>query len=151
MRKEQFGSSRGARRSWQKCASRDRPARGERLAAQTADVHAFLLADLHRVKTWRLAAHCVHAGGRNFDVLTIAEQTAKKPFRDWAAANITCADKEDAFHVSDGASERHPNLELNMLKSISAMVRSLLIQRIGASRQRELQLFWWAFRCFCSK
>ena len=92
--------------------------RRERLAAQVADVYAFIRADLHRVKTWRLAAHGVDTGRFNFDVVTIANQTAKKPFRDRAAANIACADKEDAFHGSRGASERHPNLELNVLKSI---------------------------------
>jgi hypothetical protein len=90
----------------------------ERLAALAADVRAFLLADLHRIETWRLAAHRMHTGRNNFDILTVPKQTAKKPFRDRTAANIACADKEDAFHVSDGASERHPNLELNVLKSI---------------------------------
>ena len=119
----------------------------KRLAAQAADVCAFFCADLNCVETWRLAAHRMHTGRNNFDIFTVPEQTAKKPFRDRTAANIACADKEDAFHVSDGASERHPNVELYVLKSIYALweVRLLII---GASRQRELRLFWWAFRCF---
>jgi hypothetical protein len=62
----------------------------------------------------------VDTSRENFDVLTIANQTAKKPFRDRAATNITGADKEDAFHDSHGASERWSNLEANGLKSIQA-------------------------------
>jgi hypothetical protein len=92
--------------------------RRERLAALAANICAFVLADLHRVETWRLAAHGVHAGRKNFDVSTVTKQTAKKPFRDGTATNIAGADKEYAFHGSRGASERHPNLELNVLKSI---------------------------------
>jgi hypothetical protein len=95
--------------------------RRERLAALSADVRAFFFADLHRVKTWRLAAHGMHAGRKNFDVLTVPEQMAKKPFCDWAATNIAGADKEDAFHGSQGASERRVNLEANWSKSIKAM------------------------------
>jgi len=78
---------------------------------------------LHRVKTWRLTAHGMHAGRKNFDVVTVPEQTAKKPFCDWAATNIAGADKEDAFHVSDGASERHSNVGANRSKSIWRLVR----------------------------
>jgi len=81
--------------------------RRDRLAALAADVHAFLFADLHRVKTWRLAADGMHARRKNFDVSTVTKQTAKKPFRDWAATNIAGTDKEDAFHVSGAASARH--------------------------------------------
>ena len=92
--------------------------RRKRLAAQVADVYAFIRADLHRVQTRWLAAHGVDTGRFNLDVVTIANPTAKKPFCDRAAADIACADKEYAFHGSRGASERHPNLELNVLKSI---------------------------------
>ena len=74
--------------------------RRERLTAQLADVYAFFRANLYRVETWRLAAHRVYTGRENVYVLTIANQTTKKPFRDRAATNITCADKEDAFHGS---------------------------------------------------
>ncbi len=119
----------------------------KRLAAQAADVCAFFCADLNCVETWRLAAHRMHTGRNNFDIFTVPEQTAKKPFRDRTAANIACADKEDAFHVSDGASERHPNVELYVLKSIYTLWEVRLLIN-GASRQRELRLFWWAFRCF---
>ncbi len=64
-------------------------------------------------------------GRNNFDVLTIANQTTKKPFRDRAATNIACADKEDAFHGSHGASERQSNLEANGSKSIQAALAVL--------------------------
>jgi len=60
----------------------------------------------------------VDTSRKNFDVLTIANQTTKEAFRDRAAANITCANKEDAFHGSRGASERQSNLEANGSKSI---------------------------------
>src|SRR5437870_1140335 len=73
----------------------------------------------------RLTAHCMDTGRNNFDVLTIANQTTKKPFRDRASTNITCADKEDAFHGSHGASERQSNLEANGSKSIQAALAVL--------------------------
>jgi hypothetical protein len=55
----------------------------------------------------------VDTSRENFDVLAIANQTAKKPFRDRAATNITCADKKDAFHDSGTRSERvsQPRIE----------------------------------------
>ena len=83
------------------------------LAAKTADVHAFLFADLHRIETWWLAAHCVHPSRGNFNVSPISKQTPKQPFRDGTAANVTCADKEDVFHDSGSASERDSNLKSN--------------------------------------
>ncbi len=89
------------------------------MTAQIADVRACFRANFYRIKTWRLAAHCVHTSRNNFDVLSVPKQTAKKPFRNRAAADITCADKEDAFHNSESASERNPNLESNRSKSIS--------------------------------
>ena len=88
------------------------------LAAKTADVHAFLFADLHRIETWWLAAHGVHPSRGNFNVSPISKQTPKQPFRDGTAANVTCADKEDVFHDSGGASARDSNLESNKPKSI---------------------------------
>jgi hypothetical protein len=44
----------------------------------------------------------------------VPKQTAKKPFRNRAAADITCTNKEDAFHNLEGASERDskPKVEL---------------------------------------
>jgi len=60
----------------------------------------------------------VNTGRHNFDVFLVANQTTEKPFRNWAAADITGADKEDAFHNSESASERIPNLESNSCKSI---------------------------------
>jgi hypothetical protein len=60
-----------------------------------------------------LAAHRVHTGRNNFNVLSVPKQTAKKPFRNRAAADITSTDKEDAFHNLESSSERNPNLESN--------------------------------------
>jgi hypothetical protein len=92
--------------------------RCERLAAQTANVCAFLFADLHRVKTRRLSTHGMHACRSDLDVFAVSKQTAKQPFRNGAATNITCADKENAFHDSGCASARPCNLESNRAKSI---------------------------------
>ena len=72
--------------------------RSQRLAAESRDIHVFVFAHLHRIKTRRLTAHRVHACRSDLDVLAIADQTAKKPFGDGAAANISRANKEDAFH-----------------------------------------------------
>ncbi len=90
----------------------------ERLAAKAADVHAFFFTNLHGIETGRLAADCVYPRRGYCDVFPISQQAAKKPFRDGTAANVSCADKENAFHDSGSASERYSNLELNMPKSI---------------------------------
>jgi hypothetical protein len=79
----------------------------KRLTPQIINVRAGFCSDFDRVKTWRLAAHCMHTGGNDFDVLSVPEQTAKKAFRNRAAADITCANKKDAFHNSQSASERY--------------------------------------------
>src|SRR5205814_9134575 len=91
----------------------------ERLTAYIANIRACFCADFDRVKTWRLAAHCVHTSRNNFDVFSVAKQTAKEPFGNRATADITGAYKEDAFHNSENASERIPNLKSNQSKSIS--------------------------------
>ena len=53
--------------------------RGERLAAQIADIDALLLRRRgDGVQARRLSADGVDAGGRHFDVLAIAEQTRGK-------------------------------------------------------------------------
>ena len=67
-----------------------------------ANAYAVGFANLHRVKTWRLAAHGVHTGRSHLDVFAITDQPPKQPFRNRTAANIAGANKEDAFH--DGAS-----------------------------------------------
>ncbi len=90
----------------------------ERLAAKTADVHAFFFTNLHSIETGGLAADRVHPGRGYCDVFPISQQPPKKPFRDGTAANVTCADKENAFHDSGSASARYSNLGLNMSKSI---------------------------------
>jgi hypothetical protein len=77
--------------------------RGQRLAAQSPDVHAFLLEDVHGVHARRLSTRRVHSGGRDLDVLPIAEQSAEKPYRHRAPANISCTNEEDAFHDSKPA------------------------------------------------
>ncbi len=40
----------------------------------------------------------MHAGRRDFDIFAIANQSTKKTFGNWAAANVTGTNKEDAFH-----------------------------------------------------
>jgi hypothetical protein len=95
--------------------------RGKRLTAQIANVDTCFCADFDRIKTRRLAAYCVHSCRNNFDVLLVPKHAAKKPFRDRAAADITCTDKEDVFHNLDSASERNPNLKSNRSKSICAL------------------------------
>jgi hypothetical protein len=95
--------------------------RAKRLTAQIANVDTCFCADFDRIKTRRLAAYCVHSGRNNFDVLSVPKHAAKKPFRNRAAADISCTDKEDAFHNSDGARERYCNLKLNWSKSIQGL------------------------------
>jgi len=71
---------------------------GERLAADAADVHAFLFADVDCVQARRLPADCVDPGRSDFDLLAIAEETPEQAFRHRAPANISRANEEDAFH-----------------------------------------------------
>jgi len=82
---------------------------------------------LHCIKTWRLAAHRVHTSRGDFNVSPISQQTAKKPFCDRTAANVTCANKEDVFHDLDGARERDSNLKSNPPKSILPNARAALV------------------------
>src|SRR5205823_6902327 len=90
----------------------------KRLAAKTADVHAFLFADLHGIKTGRLTVHRMHASRDNFDIFPVSKHLTKNPFRDGTAANVTCADKKDAFHDSGSANGRDSNLGSNLAESI---------------------------------
>ena len=76
---------------------------GQGLAAQIADICAFLCADFYGVQAWRLTANGVHAGRCDFDILPVTSQSAKKPFRDRASTNVACADEEDVFHGSERA------------------------------------------------
>jgi hypothetical protein len=76
---------------------------GQRLASQPIDVDSFLFADMHGVRTWRLSVRGVHSSGSDLNVLPIAEQPAKKTFCHRAPANISCANKKDAFHDSKPA------------------------------------------------
>jgi len=91
---------------------------GKRLAAQSAYICAFLCADFYGVKAWRLAANRMDAGGCDFDVLPVASHAAKKPFRDRAPTNVSCADEEDVFHGSERAANAFIKLEANLSKSI---------------------------------
>jgi hypothetical protein len=45
-----------------------------------------------------LAAHGMNSRRRDFDVLAVTEQTAKKALRHRAAANIPGTNEKDAFH-----------------------------------------------------
>jgi hypothetical protein len=92
---------------------------GQRLAAESTYLCAFLCTDFYRVQAWRLAANRVHAGGCDFDVPPVANHAAKEPFRDWAPANVACADEEDVFHGSERAANAFIKLEANLSKSIS--------------------------------
>ena len=91
--------------------------RGQRLTAQTADVHAFLLTNLHGVKARWLPAHRMHAGGGDFDFPPVADQPPEKPFRNRTAADVSGTDKENAFHNIEAAQTRVSNLESNGFKS----------------------------------
>ena len=88
---------------------------GERLATLIANVYTFGFANLHRVKTWRLAAHGMYPGGRNFNIFAIADQALEKSFRDRTAANIASANEEDAFHGGGRAGERKSKVQSNLL------------------------------------
>jgi hypothetical protein len=79
-----------------------------------ADVHAFGFANLDSVKAWRLSAHRVHTRRRDLNVFAIADQPAKKSFRDGTATNIASANKEDAFHGWRRARERKGKVGLNV-------------------------------------
>jgi hypothetical protein len=88
---------------------------GERLTALLANIHAFRFANLNGVKARRLSAHRVNTRGSNFNVLAIADQTAKQTFRDGTAANIASANEEDAFHGGARARERGNKIRSNQL------------------------------------
>jgi hypothetical protein len=89
----------------------------ERLAAQSADIDAFLIADVNRVQARRLAAHRVHPGGGDLNVFAIAEQTAEKAFRHWASADVSGTNEEDAFHDFGPARYRLCKVKSNRIKS----------------------------------
>ena len=91
--------------------------RGERLAAQSADVDAFLIADMNRMQARRLAAHGMHAGGRHLNVFAVAEQPAEKALRHRASANISGTNEEDAFHGFGPARYRLGKVKSNRIKS----------------------------------
>jgi hypothetical protein len=88
---------------------------GERLAPETANVDAFLFANVNRVQARRLPANGVDAGGSDLDVFPVANEPAEKAFRHWAPANVSSANKEDAFHgdgtgaMPVGQSKTEPN------------------------------------------
>jgi hypothetical protein len=97
----------------------------QRLAAESAYIYAFLCTDFYGVQAWWLAANRVHAGRCDFDVLSVASQAAKKPFRDRASTNVACADEEDVFHGSERAANAFIKLKANLSKSISDGPRAL--------------------------
>jgi hypothetical protein len=90
---------------------------GERLAAEAANVDAFLFANMDGMQARRLAAHSVDPGGRDLDVFAIAEQTPEEAFGHRAAADISCADEEDAFHDFEPTPCRQGKLRLKEIKS----------------------------------
>jgi hypothetical protein len=90
----------------------------KRLALQAGNISAFFRADLDCIEAGWLTAHRMHPCRDDFNILSVPQQMTKQPFCDGAAADITCTDKENAFHNSDGASERDCNVESNRSKSI---------------------------------
>jgi len=112
----------------------------QRLAAKIAYVCAFLCTDFDGVQAWRLAPNRVDTSRCNFDVLPVASQAAKKPFRDRAPTNVTCADEEDVFHGSERAANAFIKLEAKLYKSISGDRRTSFRQRFVASRTGALRV-----------
>jgi hypothetical protein len=110
------------------------------LAAEIADVCAFLRTNFHGIHAWWLAANRVHASGCDFDVLAVASQSPKKPFCDWAPTNIPCADKKDVFHKSERAAGAFTKLKANVFKSISGDRPRWFRQSFVASRSDALRL-----------
>jgi hypothetical protein len=92
----------------------------KRLTPLSANVDAFLLADLDRVQTRGLTADRVDARGSYFNVLPIPEEATEKTFRHRASANISRTNEEDAFHDSEPANCRLRNLKSNRTKSTQA-------------------------------
>jgi hypothetical protein len=64
-----------------------------------------------------LSPNGMHPGGSDLDVFAIAEQTAEQTLCHRAAADISCADEEDAFHDFEPAPCRQAKLRLNEIKS----------------------------------
>ena len=104
--------------------------RGQWLTAQATNVDALRFANLDRVKTWWLASNRMHASRRDLDIFPIADQPPEKPFRDWAATNITCADEKDAFHNARRASVRDGNLRLKPTKSTPPSAKPMILCQI---------------------
>ena len=71
--------------------------RGERLAALIADIYAVRFTNLDGIKTRGLSANRVDSGRSDFDI-AIADQPSEKSLRDRTTADISGANKEDAFH-----------------------------------------------------
>jgi hypothetical protein len=90
---------------------------GERLAAEPANVDAFLFANVDGVQARWLSANGMNPGGCDFDVFAIAEQTAEEALCHRAAADISRADEEDAFHDFEPAPCRQGKLRPNEIKS----------------------------------
>jgi hypothetical protein len=113
----------------------DQPS-SQRLAAQIANICPFLRADFYGIHARGLAANRVNPSRRDFDVLPIAGQAAKKPFRDRAPTNIACADEEDVFHGRERAANAFIKLKANLSKSISHGPGARFIMICGFSEWR---------------
>jgi hypothetical protein len=55
----------------------------------------------------------MHSGRGDFDIFAVPKQSQKKTFRDGTSANVSRADKKDAFHDARRASVREskPRIE----------------------------------------
>jgi hypothetical protein len=110
---------------------------GERLAAEAANVDAFLFAHVDCVEAWRLPTNGMDPGGRDFDVFAVAEQTTKKAFCHRAAADISCADEEDAFHDFEPAPCRQGKIRPNEIKSTNGGRVDVALGQIKEEREAE--------------
>ncbi len=114
----------------------------QRSAAETGDVGAFLCAHLDGVETGGLSRNGMHTSGSDFDVFSVSNHSSEKPFCDWAATNVSCADEEDLFHswerAANAVSQRKSEpCQVNFSRSkerpfwrfLSAISASLTIRR----------------------
>jgi len=115
--------------------------RGERLAAQASDIDAFLIANVNRMQARRLPADGVHPGGSDFNVFTIAEQPAEKPFRHRAPANISCTNEEDAFHDFEPARYRLGKVKSNRTKSTDRDRRVIHFALAKIQKERKAERY----------
>jgi len=94
---------------------------GQRLAAQSAYICAFLCADFYG-RTGLAAGREPHARPADATSMSFGCQSSgEKAFRDRAPTNVSCADEEDVFHGSERAANAFYQTRSNLSKSISVV------------------------------